>query len=117
MVYTDGYVSVVKVWMKTQSLKETAKITGVTYPKVRRILIDNGITPTERSQQIKDLRDSGVSREDIAEVLGVTPKTVDAHSPYRRKPYTGDSIVTKWRTKKKNEESVQSGQKEDNCPI
>lgn len=96
----DIVQNVIKTWKETGSLRQTSRETGVTYQRVRRILIESGTLTTDRDRQIAELAERGKSREEIAAYLGVQPRTVDAHMPYRRSMYTGDSHTTKWRRKK-----------------
>ena len=91
---------ILEVWSRKMSVRATSIETGVPCARIRRILVDKGIPATERDRQIHEMFSRGLSREEIAEILKIKLTTVDAHSPYKRGVYLGDSSTTKWRRNK-----------------
>ena len=71
----------------TKSLKETARICGISLPKVKKILLTNGYDLGGRSSEIKKMRDENKSVEEIAEALNISPKAVNANLPYTKGEY------------------------------
>lgn len=82
---------IIDTYAKTDSLKETAKICGVNWQKVRKILITAGKYENEESRTIAELYKSGLSVDEIASRLGLTAKAVNSYLPYTKGEYKSDS--------------------------
>ena len=91
---------IISVWQQEKNMKATARLTGTTEQRVRRILIDAGIYPSRRTEMIQALAANGLTRIEIAEKLRITVKAVNNYFPHSRGVYTGSSHITAWRMKK-----------------
>lgn len=91
----------------TKSMNETARKLKLSKQTVRRVLISNGIYPSERTKEVARLCLMGMTAKEIAEYLGISAKTVQANLPYSKGSYvTGAKSknaerILKWRTRKK----------------
>lgn len=99
MTDTDRILS---VWQTEQNMKSTARLTGTSEQRVRRILIDAGICPSSRTETIQAMAANGLTRDEIAEKLGITVRTVNNYFPHTRGTYNGNSHTTKWRRAKED---------------
>ena len=81
------YDNVVQLYCSGHSVKECAKICGVSSVKAGRILITEGLWHTKRSDEIISLFEQGRTKEEIADKLCVSLKTVEAYMPYQRGIY------------------------------
>lgn len=80
-----------KTYNKTGSLRETAKICGVNWQKVRKILITSGAYESDLSIRINKLYNSGETCKSIANSLGISIATVNSYLPYIKCIYNIDS--------------------------
>lgn len=71
----------------TKSMKETARKLKLSQQTVRRVLISNGIYPSERTREVARLCLMGMTVPEIAEYLGISTKTVQANLPYSKGGY------------------------------
>lgn len=71
----------------TKSMNETARKLKLSHQTVRRVLISNGIYPSERTREVTRLCLMGMTVQEIAEYLGISAKTVQANMPYSRGSY------------------------------
>lgn len=71
----------------TKSMKETARKLKLSQQTVRRVLISNGIYPSERTREVARLCLMGMTVPEIAEYLGISPKTVQTNLPYSKGGY------------------------------
>lgn len=100
---------VAELYKVLQSQKAVSKKTGLSEQTVRKMLVSEGIL-NEHAVQINGMLESGMSKEDIAEQMGVTVKAVGAHLPYVRGTYCDSeksknaTQIAKWRKKKKEED-------------
>lgn len=70
-----------------QSILETAKATGISTVKVRKILITEGLWQSNTSIKIGELLSQGMTTEEIADRLYMSVKNVQAYMPYERGLY------------------------------
>jgi len=82
---------IIDTYAKTDSLKETARICGVNWQKVRKILITAGKYENDESRTIAELYKSGLAVDEIASRLGLTAKAVNNYLPYTKGEYKSDS--------------------------
>lgn len=78
---------IIEMYEQTGSVRATAKAVETKVGVVRKILISNGIIPTQKSETISDLVDAGLTRKQIAETLAIKEETVLNYLPYMRNPY------------------------------
>ncbi|MCD8376170.1 MAG: hypothetical protein LUD69_04450 [Oscillospiraceae bacterium] len=79
--------SVISAYRSIGSIRGTARHTGVNEQTVRRIVIESGDYVSEQSIEINRRVAAGESVEDIAEALGMRPKTVLCYLPYKKGLY------------------------------
>lgn len=79
--------SLISYYESCGSVRETAARFDYSPQKVRKILIDAGRYASPRSILINQMYDAGKTREEIADCLGVTKKTVDGYLPYSKCVY------------------------------
>lgn len=85
---TDAQVkSVIASYENNNSVLETAKETGISTVKVRKILITEGLWESDTSLKIGDLLKQGMTTEEIADTLYMSVKNVQAYMPYERGVY------------------------------
>ena len=75
----------------THSVNETASKLGLSTGKVRKILITEGFDMGFNSSLVKKLSEEGHSASDIASIMKVSPKTVQAYLPYSKGSYLSSS--------------------------
>ena len=84
--------SVIASYAKNNSILETAKDTGISTVKVRKILITEGLWESDTSLKIGDLLKRGMTTEEIADTLYMSVKNVQAYMPYERGVYGGEEL-------------------------
>lgn len=99
---------IISIYHETESAKETARISGLSPQKVRRILITAGEWSSPRTDEITRLWESGKTVAEISALLGIAPKTVAGHLPYRKGEYKGNNPsgnalnIRRYRERKRN---------------
>ena len=68
--------SVIASYAKNNSILETAKDTGISTVKVRKILITEGLWESDTSLKIGDLLKRGMTTEEIADTLYMSVKNL-----------------------------------------
>ena len=81
------YQAIVMEYKNIKSIAEIAKKLGTTQVKVQRVLITEGLWTSKRTKQIAELREQGLSVDQIAEQLGKDVKTIQTFLPYSRGQY------------------------------
>ena len=81
------YEKIIEKFKETDSVQQTAGELGVDKIKVRRTLLTEGLWSSPTSERIKELRDKGMTRKEIADFLCVGVKAIDSLSPYNRGEY------------------------------
>ena len=82
--------AVIDSYISNNSILETAKATGVSTVKVRKILITEGLWESDTSIKIGELLKQGMTTEEIANTLYMSIKNVQAYMPYERGVYGGE---------------------------
>lgn len=83
---------VIASYENNNSVLETAKETGISTVKVRKILITEGLWESDTSLKIGDLLKRGMTTEEIADTLYMSVKNVQAYMPYERGVYGGEEL-------------------------
>jgi hypothetical protein len=82
---TEQHDDFIELYKKLGSVHAVARETNFSEAKVKKVLSSCGVYASERAEDIKRLFSAGKSREEIAKILGVKPRTVDTYLPYRKK--------------------------------
>lgn len=82
---------IIRIYSLNGSILETARETGVSTVKVRKILITEGLWESDTSIRIGNLLKEGKTTAEIAEILYMSVKNVQAYMPYDRGTY-GDGL-------------------------
>lgn len=82
----------ISLYLANNSILETARATGMSTVKVRKILITEGLWESDTSIKIRNLLAQGLTTEEIAEMLYMSVKNVQAYMPYERGIYGGDEL-------------------------
>lgn len=85
----DLYHAIIEEYESGKSIAAIAAKLRTTKVRVQRVLITAGKWTSKRTKQIAELRASGMSVPEIAEVLGIDEKTVQTYLPYSRGEETG----------------------------
>lgn len=83
---------IIQSYRSTNSILETAKNVGVSTVKVRKVLITEGLWESDTSNKIGKLLNQGYKTEEIAELLCISIKNVQAYMPYERGIYGGEQL-------------------------
>ena len=83
---------VIRLYSSNSSILETARAAGLSTVKVRKILITEGLWESDTSIKIGTLLDQGLTTEEIAEILCMSVKNVQAYMPYERGIYGGEEL-------------------------
>ncbi len=78
------------IWATGGSMKQVMRKLGISMPKVRRILVDNGLIDTEESLLYAD----GHSPAEIAQMMNKTKNAVQGRLPYQKGMYNNDNPTT-----------------------
>ena len=81
---------IVDLYMENNSVLKTAKAAGISTVKARKILITEGLWKSTTSEEIGTLLQQGMTTEEIADVLHMSVKNVQAYMPYERGVYGGE---------------------------
>ena len=82
----------IRLYLANNSILETARVTGMSTVKVRKILITEGLWESDTSIKIGNLLAQGLTTEEIAEKLYMSVKNVQAYMPYERGIYGGAEL-------------------------
>lgn len=80
----DIYSKVIREYSKTGSVKQSAENAGTSLVRAQRILITEGLWSSPTSDKVCELYRQGKTVKEIAEILYVSEKTVQAYLPYTR---------------------------------
>lgn len=90
--YSDElYLNIIKTYLDTDSVKETAKALCTSVVKVRKVLITEGLWSSRTSQEVQHYLDLGKTTAEIADILCTTDKAVQQYLPYTKGIYKGDN--------------------------
>lgn len=76
-----------KIMCGKPTVNQTAENFHITPQKVKKLLITGGCYDTSLFRTIRDMREQGMSVEEIAEELGIRAVTVRSYLPYERVIY------------------------------
>ena len=88
------YEKVIELYLQGYSVKEIAARYGISSVKTGRILITEGLWKTRRSEEIRELLELGKTKEEIADILSITIKAVEAYMPYQKGVYGSEQPST-----------------------
>ena len=83
---------IIQTYQVTNSILETARMIGVSTVKVRKVLITEGLWESDTSNKIGALLKQGYQTEEVAKILCMSVKNVQAYMPYERGTYGGSQI-------------------------
>lgn len=78
---------IVRTYLNSSSIRETAIHHDMSRQKVRKILITEGVYSTPQSVKINELLASGYTTQEVAEKLSVSVGTVNNLAAYRKGEY------------------------------
>ena len=82
---------IIEYYNHCESIKETARNFGLSEQKIRKVLINADLYSSQQIKIAKDMYESGLSAEEIAEKLNVTKKCVQSYLPYSKGMYCTDN--------------------------
>ena len=82
----------IRQYLANHSILETARATGISTVKVRKILITEGLWESDTSIKIGNLLAQGLTTGEIAETLHMSVKNVQAYMPYERGIYGREEL-------------------------
>src|SRR5665647_3294726 len=98
MLESKGFMSYVqtvsKSYQRTASLQRTADELGISYAKVRKILITSGEYRTEFSGAVGTRRSAGISIAEIASEFSTSANRISAFLPYEKNLYSEPEPTT-----------------------
>ncbi len=83
--------AVVREYEATESIKEVARRTGLSFGKVRKILITEGAIHYERTDELTRLLEEGMCIEQAAARLKISLSTANNYIPYSKGEYKSDT--------------------------
>ena len=86
------YRLIVKTYLDTESVKETADILGTSVVKVRKVLLTEGLWSSRTSLEIRHYLNLGKTTAEIACILCTTEKAVQQYLPYTRGFYNSENL-------------------------
>ena len=95
-------------YLSLGSIKKTAEHAGCSWNRVIKSLSSSGVLINDTHEIILDLRDAGMTPDQIAKQVGISIKTVQAYLP-RVRPVYGENRsknaikINEWRNKGKGE--------------
>lgn len=100
MMTSEIMDNVVSDYQKTESMKESARLNGISEQKVKKILITKGIYSTPLSDTIGKLAEHGLTADEIGDKLQVSRATVNMYTPYSKTVYNDSPSINAQRIKK-----------------
>lgn len=85
------YQEIIRTYLDTESVKDTAAKLETSVVKVRKVLITEGLWSSKTSLEIQHYLNLGKTTAEIAEILSTTEKAVQQYLPYTRGLYNGDN--------------------------
>ena len=98
---------ILNAFNKSGSVKETASETGCSWNRVVKSLSSNGVVINDTHRMILDMKEAGMTVQNISRQLGLNTKTVQSYLP-RTRPMYGEKRsknaikIKEWREKKKD---------------
>lgn len=99
----ESYEEIVHVFQQTQSVKQVVEKTGIAKLTVQKVLLTEGLWESKRSREVLRLKNEGHTTEEIADLLHITVKGVQAYLPYSRRHYGLAETNGAIRSRKKRE--------------
>lgn len=86
---------IVRTYLNSSSIRETAIHHNMSRQKVRKILITEGVYSTPQSIRVNELLVSGYTTQEVAEKLSISVGTVNNLSAYRKGEYGAGEKLNK----------------------
>lgn len=82
---------IVNLYKHGASIKECSRATGLSHGKIRKILITDGLYTSQREQEIARMTAQGLTDAEIMAELNIGKSALNAHRPYCKGEYNGDT--------------------------
>lgn len=102
----EDFISLIlSTYEATESISQTARQLNISHSKARKALITAGAWENDKSVAIRNLREQGLSDDEIAAELNISLRVINALSPYQRpiydvNPSENAQKIKEWRFKK-----------------
>lgn len=100
---------VLLIYQNSKSIRQTAKETGLSQATVKKILVNESLRKTKRSEEIRELYKRGLNVHEIMEKTGLSRSAVHSYLPYTKGLYNSDNPtqnainIRRCRSKKKQD--------------
>jgi molybdenum-dependent DNA-binding transcriptional regulator ModE len=74
-----------------KSIKSAARAANISESKARKLLISEGMIHYERTDALLSLMQEGLTIEQAAEKLNISPKVANSYLPYNKGEYNSDN--------------------------
>lgn len=97
---------IVKSYKTGIPVKEIAKVGEISYNKVIKLLVTEGVYTSDTYDKIKDLRAEGKSEREISDICGLGKSAMWQYTPYTRGIYNSENPtenaikIREWRARK-----------------
>ena len=99
---------IIQTYKQLDSIRGTAFKLDISNTKVKKVLISHGLYESDRSREIAELRKQGMSYQQVADTLGISPTCVYANTPYEKGMYDSDTpTINALRIRKHKEKKKQ----------
>ena len=115
MTRDDLYNQIVDEFMNCGSVKQTAIKVGTSLVRAQRVLITEGLWRSDTSEAVADLLRQGKTTQEIADILHVSIKTVQAYMPYTKGFYSEDKSSDAKRSDSYRKRKYRVANKQINC--
>lgn len=102
----DKY-DILRAYETHESVRKTARVLGLSYQTVRRVLMDAGVGCSEQGARIRSMMADGQTAAQIASGTGMRASTVQGYMPYTRGPYAvgektyNAQYIAAWRARRR----------------
>lgn len=82
---------IVKSYKSGITVKEIAEIVGISYNKVIKLLVTEGVYTSNTFDKIQELRERGCSEQEISDICGLGKSAMWQYTPYKRGVYYSEN--------------------------